>query len=85
MWISGSDRNVIPNSIISVMMARKMMKKGCEAYLAYVLETKKRRSLIVRPSDNERISGCISRRIAKITPRRDVEISIDLLPITSSI
>jgi hypothetical protein len=67
------------------MMARKMMKKGCEAYLAYVLETKKRRSLIVRPSDNERISGCISRRIAKIAPRRDVEISIDLLPITSSI
>jgi hypothetical protein len=68
------------------MTARKMMKKGCEAYLAYVLEIKKkRRSLIVRPSDNERISGCISRRIAKIALRRYVEVSIDLLPETSSI
>jgi hypothetical protein len=35
------ERNVIINCIISAMIARKMVKKGCEAYLAYVIETKR--------------------------------------------
>jgi hypothetical protein len=35
-------RNVILNCIISVMTARKMVKKGCEAYIAYVLDSKER-------------------------------------------
>jgi hypothetical protein len=34
--------NVILNCIISVMTARKMIKKGCETYLARVLETKRK-------------------------------------------
>ena len=35
------ERNVIPNSIISAMTARKIMRKECEAYLAYVMISNK--------------------------------------------
>jgi hypothetical protein len=31
------ERNVILNCIISVMTARKIMRKGCVAYLTYVI------------------------------------------------
>jgi len=36
------NRNVILNCIISVMTSKKMIKKGCETYLAHVLETKRK-------------------------------------------
>jgi hypothetical protein len=36
------ERNVILNCIISVMTARKIMRKGCVAYLTYVIDSKKR-------------------------------------------
>jgi len=32
------ERNVIPNSIISVMTAGKLLRKECIAYLAYVID-----------------------------------------------
>jgi hypothetical protein len=32
------ERNVILNCIISVMTVRKMMRKGCVAYLTYVID-----------------------------------------------
>jgi len=35
------ERNVIPNCIISAMTARKIMRKECEAYLAYVMISNK--------------------------------------------
>lgn len=35
------ERNVIPNSMISIMTAKKLMRKGCMVYLAYVIDSKK--------------------------------------------
>jgi hypothetical protein len=30
------ERNVVFNGLVSMMTTRKLMKKGCEAFLAYV-------------------------------------------------
>jgi hypothetical protein len=35
------ERRVIPNSIISVMTAGKLIRKGCPAWLSHVRELKK--------------------------------------------
>ncbi|XP_059650761.1 uncharacterized protein LOC132296592 [Cornus florida] len=32
------ERNVIPNSLISAIQTRKLLKKGCQGYLAYVID-----------------------------------------------
>ena len=36
------ERNIIPSSIISVMTARKLLRKGCTSYLAYVVDLEKK-------------------------------------------
>jgi len=35
-------RKVVSNYLISAITANKMMKKGCEAYLAFVIDSKRR-------------------------------------------
>lgn len=35
------ERNVIPNSMISIITAKKLMRKGCMGYLTYVIDSKK--------------------------------------------
>lgn len=35
------ERNVIPDYMISIITTRKLMKKGCMTYLAYVIDSKK--------------------------------------------
>jgi hypothetical protein len=35
------ERRVIPNSLISVMKARRLLNKGCIAWLAHVVDKKK--------------------------------------------
>jgi hypothetical protein len=49
--------NVIPNCIVLAMTTRKMIKKGYEAYLALVMETKKKKggNSIIEHFSSERI------------------------------
>ena len=43
-----SERGSEHYSMVSALITRRMMRKGCEAFLAYVIDTKKRgKSLIV--------------------------------------
>ena len=41
MIVFRGERRVIPNSIISVMTAKKLIRKGCPAWLSHVREIKK--------------------------------------------
>jgi hypothetical protein len=36
------ERKVVSNCFISAMTANKMVRKGCEAYLAFVIDSKRR-------------------------------------------
>jgi hypothetical protein len=36
------ERKVVSNCLISAMTANKMVRKGCEAYLAFVIDSKRR-------------------------------------------
>ncbi|KAA3477009.1 Gag-Pol polyprotein [Gossypium australe] len=68
--IESDDLSELP-IVISSMLAQKCMKKGCDAYLAYVLDTK---FLNVFP---EELPG--------LPPIREVEFGIELVPGTTPI
>ena len=74
------EKNVILNCIISVMTARKMVKNGCEAYLAYVFDSKeKTRELTNIPIVRE-FTDMFPNELPGLPPDREVEVSIDVLP-----
>ena len=67
------------SNVISVATARTMVRKGCEAYLAYVLETKK-----VEPSLLDTPTVCdypdvFSEELSGLPPQIDIEFAIDIV------
>jgi hypothetical protein len=69
------ERNIIPNYILSAMTVRKMMKKGYEAYLAYVMEIKEAdiqlSNLFIMREFLDELPG--------VPPEKEVKVSIDVL------
>ena len=69
-------RRELSSNMISTMAAQRMLRKGCQGYLAYVVETGKEGTLVgeipvVREFPND---------IAGLPPDREVEFTIDLIP-----
>jgi len=56
------ERNVIPNCLISAMTAQKIIRKGCEVYLA----------LVVDVYGSKRVLGCVSEKTTRITSRERI-------------
>ena len=79
------ERNVIPNCIVSAMTARKMIKKGFEAYLALVMETKKEGIQLSDISVVREFPDVFPDELPGVPPEREVEVTIDILPGTSPI
>jgi hypothetical protein len=79
------ERNVISNCIISVMAARKMIKKRCEAYLAYVLETKKEDIQVSNVPIVREFPDVFPDELPGVPLEREVEVTINILPCTSPI
>ena len=68
------------SDVISATTTRTMVWKGCEAYLAYVIETEK-----VRPSvsDIPTVSdfpNVFSEELPGLPPQREIEFAIDVVP-----
>ena len=64
-------RRELSSSMISAMATQRMLRKGCQGYLAYVVETGKEGTLDVFLND-----------IVGLPPDREVEFTIDLIPRT---
>lgn len=59
-------RRILPTCLISVLEGQRSVVKGCQAYLAYVTDTK-----VIELNSEEvpyEICRCISRRVTLITP-----------------
>ena len=74
------ERSNHPSNVISAAIARKMVRKGCEAYLAYVIDTVK-----VRPSvsDIPTVSDfpdVFPEELLGLPPQREIEFTIDIVP-----
>ena len=79
-------RNIISNCIISTITIKRLMNKGCEAYLAYVLESKKEENQLANLSIVREFPNVFPHELPRVSPEREVEVFIDaLLPDTSLI
>ena len=83
--LSGEEVNFIDersnhlSNVISAATARTMVRKGCEAYLAYVIDTKKAEpSLFDTPTIFDYLD-VFPGELSGLPPQREIEFSIDVV------
>ncbi|KAJ8773577.1 hypothetical protein K2173_005823 [Erythroxylum novogranatense] len=70
------------NNVVSTMQAQKLLRKGCEAYLAFVLDSQKdgaKEKLLEIPVLNE-FPDVFPEELPGLPPEREVELSIEVIP-----
>ena len=75
-----SERSNHLSNVISAATARTMVRKGCEAYLAYVIDTKKAEPSL---SDIPIVSDypdVFPAKLPGLPPHREIEFAIDVVP-----
>ncbi|KAJ8754270.1 hypothetical protein K2173_002170 [Erythroxylum novogranatense] len=74
-------------NVVSAMQAQKLLRKGCEAYLAFVLDSQKdgaKEKLLEIPVVNE-FPDVFPEELPGLPPEREVELSIEVVPGTAPI
>jgi len=79
------ERNVIPNCFISAMTAQKMVNKGCEVYLAMVMDLNNGNNELANLHIVRDFPDVFPEELPGLPPEREVEVSIDVLPGTTPI
>ena len=67
------------------MLAQKYVKKGCEAYLAYVLDSKESEKKLESVPVVCEYSDVFPEELSGLPPVREVEFGIELVPGTTPI
>ena len=78
-------RKELSSCMISAMTAQKMLRKGCQGYLAYVVETVKEGTILDEIPVVREFPDVFPDDIAGLPPEREVEFTIDLIPGTEPI
>ena len=75
----GERSNYLSN-VISAAIARKMVRKGCEAYLAYVIDTVKARPSVSNIPTISDFPDVFPEVLLGLRPQREIEFAIDVVP-----
>ena len=75
----------LSSSMISALVAQRILRKGCQGYLAYVVETGKEGTLVDEIPVVGEFPDVFPDDIIGLPPERDVEFTIDLIPGTEPI
>ena len=67
------------SNVISTTVARKMVRKGCEAYLAYVIDTIKARPSVSDIPTVSDFPDVFSEELSGLPPQREIEFAIDVV------
>ena len=70
----------LSSSMISAMTAQRMLRKGCQGYLAYMVETGKKGNLVDEIPVVREFPDVFLEDITGLPPDREVEFTIDLIP-----
>ena len=73
-------RKELSSNMISAMAAQRMLRKGCQGYLAYVVETEKEGTLVDEIPVVREFPDVFPDDIAGLPPDREVEFAIDFIP-----
>ena len=68
------------SNVISAATTRKMVQKGCEAYLAYVIDTVKARPNVSDISTVSDFPDVFPEELPGLPPPREIEFAIDVVP-----
>ena len=68
------------SNVISVATARIMVRKGCEAYLAYVIDTKKVEPILLDIPIVCDYLDVFPKELSGLPPHREIEFAIDVVP-----
>ena len=75
-----SERSNHLSNVISAATARTMVRKGCEAYLAYVIDTVKARPSVSNIPTVSDFSDVFPEELPGLPPYREIEFAIDVVP-----
>ncbi|KAJ9535649.1 LOW QUALITY PROTEIN: hypothetical protein OSB04_un001198 [Centaurea solstitialis] len=78
--VAHGERRKVGLEIISVMKARRCMTKGCESFLAYVLDVKKEKLSVRDVNVVKEFPDVFPDDLPGLPPTREVEFQIDLIP-----
>ena len=82
MIFRGIRREIAP-SLINAMTASKILRKGCQGYLAFVVDRRQEGDTTGRHPHSQRV--VFPDDISGLPPDREVEFTIDLIPSTEPI
>ena len=68
------------SDVISAATARTMVRKGCEVYLAYVIETEKARPSVSDIPTVSDFPDVFPQELPGLPPQREIEFVIDVVP-----
>ena len=68
------------SNVISTATARTMVRKGCEAYLAYVSDTVKARPSVSDIPTVSDFPDVFPEELPRLPPHREIELAIDVVP-----
>ena len=78
-------RRELSSNMISTIAVQRMLHKGCQGYLAYVVETEKEGILVDEIPVVREFPDVFPDDITGLPPDREVEFTIDLIPGTEPI
>ena len=73
------------SNVISAIQARRFLKKGCEAFLALVLDSKRGRVKLEDILVVKEFLDVFPKEMPGFPPKREVDLSIEILSGTTSI
>ncbi|XP_025014399.1 uncharacterized protein LOC112536061 [Ricinus communis] len=72
------ERGLEHYSMVSALTARRMMRKGCEAFLAYVIDTKKEAQKLDSIPVVNKFTNVFPEDLQGLAPDREIKFSVDL-------
>jgi hypothetical protein len=79
------DRIMVPPCIISALEANVLLRKGCQGYLAYVIDTEKSEVKLDGIPIVREFPDVFPEELPRLPPDKEIEFSIDLAPGTALI
>ena len=73
------------SNVVSALRAEKLMQKGCEAYLAFVSQTELEEITVESVRTIKEFQDVFPEELPGLSPNREVEFGIDLLPGTAPV
>ena len=73
------------SNVISTMQACRFLKKGCEAFLALVLDSERGEVKLENIQVVKEFSNVFPEKLPSLPPEREVDLSIEILPGTAPI